>query len=102
MTMSESCRDPLWARAVTPDLPDESSRVCENILLFRSENQAYMVAVLLPIRGAFRDRHERQQRDAMDAMTCLTKHVVAYGQAVWSCPPDAGVKFVDDFTSDGG
>jgi hypothetical protein len=57
-----------------------------------TQNQAYILTVLLPIRGAFRDRHERQQRDAMDAMTCLTKHVVAYGEAVWSCPPDAGVK----------
>jgi hypothetical protein len=26
----------------------------------------------------------------------------AYGQAVWSWRPDAGVKFVDDFTDDGG
>jgi hypothetical protein len=39
----------------------------------------------------------------MDAMTCLTKHVVAYGQAVWSCPPDAGVKFASEYLAgDGG
>lgn len=34
---------------VTCDLPDESSPARKNILLFRNENQAYVVTVLLPI-----------------------------------------------------
>jgi hypothetical protein len=38
----------------------------------------------------------------MDAMARLTKSAAAFGQAVWSCPLDAGVKLVDDFASDGG
>jgi hypothetical protein len=31
----------------------------------------------------------------MDAMVHLTKGAVAYGQAVWSCPLDAGVKLLE-------
>ena len=31
----------------------------------------------------------------MDALTCLTKHGDAYGQAVWFWLPDAGVKFAE-------
>jgi len=36
-------------------------------------------------------------RDAMDAPVAQGECTEAYGQAVWSCPPDAGVKLVDDF-----
>src|SRR5882724_2734197 len=43
-------------------------------------------------RGALRDRHERWRRDAMDASARETNAFDADGQAVWSCPPDAGVK----------
>ena len=32
----------------------------------------------------------------------MTSAAGACGKTAWSCPPDAGVKFVDDFTSDGG
>jgi hypothetical protein len=32
----------------------------------------------------------------------LTSDAGADGKIVWSCPPDAGVKLVDDFTGDGG
>jgi hypothetical protein len=38
----------------------------------------------------------------MDALGRKTCGANAYGQAVWSCPLDAGVKLVDDFTGDGG
>jgi len=39
----------------------------------------------------------------MDALASQASEASAYGQAVWSCPRDAGVKFVgDDPASDGG
>jgi len=38
----------------------------------------------------------------LSALRRVDESIFADGQAVWSCPPDAGVKFVDDFTSDGG
>jgi hypothetical protein len=42
-------------------------------------------------------------RDAMDAKARKTKRVEAYGKAVWSRRPDAGVKFADDEAAgDGG
>jgi hypothetical protein len=31
----------------------------------------------------------------MDAIGAQTMHVDAYGQAVWSCPLDAGVKLIE-------
>ena len=38
----------------------------------------------------------------MDAQVTQTSETGAYGQAVWSWRPDAGVKFVNDVTGDGG
>jgi len=38
----------------------------------------------------------------MDAVVSQDVRRVAYGQAVWSCPLDAGVKRVDYFARDGG
>ena len=38
----------------------------------------------------------------MDALARQANALKADGQAVWSCPPDAGDKLVDDFASDGG
>jgi hypothetical protein len=44
--------------------------------------------------GALRDHHERWLRDAMDAAwRRKTSDTRADGKVVWSCPPDAGVKF---------
>ena len=40
--------------------------------------------VLLPSRGALRDRHERWVRDAMDAAVSLTSDTKADGEVVWS------------------
>jgi hypothetical protein len=37
-----------------------------------------------PHRGAFRDRHGRRARDAMDAKMLLTNSVCADGEVVWS------------------
>src|SRR5262249_9027605 len=52
--------------------------------------------------GAYRDRHGRGKRDAVDArrlsaLCAWTKAYLADGQAVWSCPPDAGVKSCGTF-----
>jgi hypothetical protein len=38
----------------------------------------------------------------MDALARQANALKADGQAVWSGPPDAGDKLVNDFTSDGG
>ena len=45
-----------------------------------------------PTGGAYRDRHGRWARDAMDADGSLTNAPSAYGKAMRSCRPDAGVK----------
>src|SRR5262249_45587015 len=37
-----------------------------------------------PIRGAYRDRHGRWLRDAMDAVSHETNEHIAYGEVVWS------------------
>jgi hypothetical protein len=37
-----------------------------------------------PIRGTFRDRHERWVEDAMDALVRETKRADADGKIVWS------------------
>jgi hypothetical protein len=48
------------------------------------------------IRGAYRDRHGRWMRDAMDAMAHETNATVADGEGVWSWRPLAGAKSADD------
>jgi hypothetical protein len=56
-------------------------------------------------RGALRDRHERWERDAMDAACHETNDVAADGEVVWSWRPDAGAKLAKTLTrlaSDGG
>ena len=59
-----------------------------------------MAAVLLPQEDVPADRHETGSGcDGRKGGETIAAD--AYGQAVWSCPLDAGVKFVDDFTSDG-
>jgi hypothetical protein len=43
------------------------------------------------------------RRGAVDAMMSQTNDVGVYGQGVWSCPLDAGVKFAEIvLTDDGG
>jgi len=61
--------------------------------------QKYMVVSAHPAstRGAYRDRHGRRKRDAVDekvlqARLRADEGISSDGQAVWSCPPDAGVK----------
>ena len=43
-------------------------------------------------RGAYRDRHGRGKRDAVDAVRATTKRASAYGEIVRSRSPDAGIK----------
>jgi hypothetical protein len=43
-----------------------------------------ITAVSHPIRGTFRDRHERWARDAMDAQVPPTNGINADGKVVWS------------------
>ena len=47
--------------------------------------------------GAYRDRHGRWEREAVDvrvlsALDARTKAFLTDGKGVWSWPPDAGVK----------
>jgi hypothetical protein len=53
-------------------------------------------------RGAYRDRHEAWCGMRWTCWRGQTSGANADGKAVWSCPPDAGDKLVDNFTSDGG
>ena len=46
-------------------------------------------------RGAFRDRHGRWKRDAMDAVSHETKEDIADGEVVWSWCSDAGASFCE-------
>jgi hypothetical protein len=41
-------------------------------------------------------------RDAVDAVVPQSVRRIAYGQAVWSCPANAGDKLRNDPRSDGG
>jgi hypothetical protein len=52
--------------------------------------------MLRPIRGTFRDRHERWVRRAMGVRPHETSAASTYGKIVWSCHPDAGDKPADD------
>jgi hypothetical protein len=56
-----------------------------------------------PIRGAFRDRHERWAGDAVGVSGCSVIHADeqsdAHGEIVWSWHPGAGAKSVLLMTS---
>ena len=67
-------------------------------MLFRSLRKSevvYLVPVSRTHRGAFRDRHERWVRDAMDALAPLTNAANADGKSLWSRSPDAGIKLAE-------
>src|SRR5690348_18360329 len=65
-------------------------RIAQNSYLRKSEFM-YSPARPAPIRGAFRDRHERWRQDAMDALMRKTGDIKADGEIAWSRHPDAGV-----------
>src|ERR1700682_1853509 len=80
----------------SPDLPDGqitdllSSPACKNILVFIRPKSLLELRHPVPHRGAFRDRHGRRVRDAVDAaasgapMACWTNDADADGEVVWS------------------
>jgi hypothetical protein len=62
-----------------------SSPPQENISLCPSGKSSLQARAIPPLlRGAFRDRHERWVRDAVDALAQRTNALEADGQAVWS------------------
>jgi hypothetical protein len=61
-----------------------SSTVSKNIPLHSLLETPLWIPPSRPSRGAFRDRHERWVRDAVDAAVRETGATVAYGEVVWS------------------
>jgi hypothetical protein len=63
---------------------------------FGRPNRVYGCPVPLPTGGAYRHRHGRGKRDAMDARPRARRtRGLADGEVAWSRPPDAGVKWVE-------
>jgi hypothetical protein len=60
-------------------------------------NQWLHFTVLLP-QGAYRDRHGRWKRDAMDAIGHEMNDAIADGEVVWSWRTDAGAKLAKTLT----
>ena len=50
----------------------------------RRANHLYKLARLVPTRGAYRDRHGRRARDAMDVEVLLTNGTDADDEVVWA------------------
>jgi hypothetical protein len=69
--------------------------------LCRRANQWPLVARPARMRGASRSSRN-VGRDAMDVLARLTSASMRTAKPCGPDPPDAGVKFVDDSTSDGG
>jgi hypothetical protein len=62
-----------------------SSPAAKNISLQSALEAALLIrAIPCPPRGAYRDRHERWARDAMDALARETSAHIADGEVVWS------------------
>jgi hypothetical protein len=69
------------------DLPALSSLYTKNIPLRRLLDAALLIPAVPPrLKGAFRDRHERGVRDAMDA--CRAKDECVAERTAKSCGPD--------------
>ena len=51
----------------------------------------YIFAHPVPLRGAYHDRHDRWDGDAVDADVPITNGADAYGEVVWSRRRGAGV-----------
>jgi hypothetical protein len=69
-----------------------SSRACKKILLFRNSDLPYRSPHPAPLGGAYRERHVRWMRDAVDARCRETGGMCADGEVVWSWRPVAGAK----------
>jgi hypothetical protein len=68
-----------------------SPRAKNNPVVPSGKSMASLRAFRARSRGAFRDRHERWMRDAMDARCRQTSGAGADGEVVWSWRLDAGV-----------
>jgi hypothetical protein len=85
------------------DLPVVSSPLAKNISLLRLVETAIEPIPSRAHQEGRTRRHERGARDAMDVRwRRKTSELPADGQAAWFWRLDAGVKFVDEFTNDGG
>jgi len=92
-----SARTTEFVQTIQPDLPCPASPA--KIFLFSSNpNHRHISGRPASSWGAFRDRHERGRRDAVDADGALTNALEADGEAVWSWCPDAGIKFAKSFS----
>jgi hypothetical protein len=94
MTAERRIRDAA-ARACDACAPCANCPSCQSAAWRRAlpcrANQPHHPPRSAAARGTFRDRHERWQQDAMDAMRRQTSDVIAYGEVVWSWRPKAGV-----------
>ena len=63
----------------------------KNFSLRKSENVRIFPRLAFA-RGAYRDRHGRGKRDAMDVLARQTSDADADGEVVWSWRPWAGAK----------
>jgi len=69
---------------------------------FRFSEKRALIRAFRPQEGRFATSRV-SVRDAVDVAGSQDVRRAAYGQAVWSCPLDAGVKFAgDNLASDGG
>jgi hypothetical protein len=76
--------------------------ICRSNKLFRkSETVLYHIHPALTMEGVSRSPR-CVVRDAMDALISQASDIDTYGQAVWSCPANAGDKLRNDPRSDGG
>jgi hypothetical protein len=85
-----------FSNRFNPIPPVQSCREKYSAFVFSEIDASYSHPALE--RGAFRDRHERWAREAVDAsglqraMSAQTNNTDADGQAAWSWHPDADVK----------
>jgi hypothetical protein len=92
----DGCEPARRARAISELFNDcrliclVQSRSKKHFALFRNQIICVLPVIPRPMRGAFRDRHGRWVRDAMDVMAssrvsdAWTNGAVADGEVVWS------------------
>ena len=71
------------------------AKVTQTFLLRRRANQNHAPARPAPTRGAFRDRHGRWERDAMDAACCRTNNTSRTAKSCGPGAPRLALSFAD-------